>query len=70
MDDKAGAAILKSIVSLAHELKLAVVAEGVETSEEAVRLRQMNCEYAQGFLFGAPLPPADVTNFITMAHVG
>ena len=68
--DKAGAAILKSIVSLAHELKLAVVAEGVETSEEAVRLRQMNCEYAQGFLFGAPLPPADVTNFITMAHVG
>jgi diguanylate cyclase (GGDEF)-like protein/PAS domain S-box-containing protein len=68
--EKAGAAILKSIVSLAHELKLAVVAEGVETSEEAVRLRHMNCEYAQGYLFGMPLPPADVVNFIAMAHVG
>jgi EAL domain-containing protein (putative c-di-GMP-specific phosphodiesterase class I) len=51
-------------------LKLAVVAEGVETSEEAVRLRHMNCEYAQGYLFGMPLPPADVVNFIAMAHVG
>jgi diguanylate cyclase (GGDEF)-like protein len=68
--EKTGAAILRSIVSLAHELKLAVVAEGVETSEEAVRLRAMNCEYAQGYLFGAPLPPADVANFIAMAHVG
>jgi EAL domain-containing protein (putative c-di-GMP-specific phosphodiesterase class I) len=68
--EKAGAAILRSIVSLEHELKLAVVAEGVETSEEAVRLRGMRCEYAQGYLFGAPLPPADVLNFIAMAHVG
>jgi diguanylate cyclase (GGDEF)-like protein len=68
--EKAGAAILRSIVSLAHELKLAVVAEGVETSEEAVRLRGMSCEYAQGYFFGAPLPPADVLNFITMAHMG
>ncbi|MEA2825524.1 MAG: hypothetical protein QOF03_2006 [Alphaproteobacteria bacterium] len=67
--EKTGAAILRSIVSLAHELKLAVVAEGVETSEEAVRLRAMNCEYAQGYLFGAPLPPADVANFIAMAQV-
>jgi EAL domain-containing protein (putative c-di-GMP-specific phosphodiesterase class I) len=46
------------------------VAEGVETSEEAVRLRGMSCEYAQGYFFGAPLPPADVLNFITMAHMG
>jgi EAL domain-containing protein (putative c-di-GMP-specific phosphodiesterase class I) len=70
LHEQAGAAILRSIVSLAHELKLAVVAEGVETNEEAVRLRQMDCEYAQGFLFGAPLPPAEVLTFIAMAHVG
>ena len=44
VNEKGGAAILRSIVSLAHELKLSVVAEGVETNEEAVRLRQMNCE--------------------------
>ena len=68
--EKAGAAILRSIVSLAHELKLAVVAEGVETNEEAVRLREMNCEYAQGFLFGTALPAAEVVKFIAMAHVG
>jgi diguanylate cyclase (GGDEF)-like protein/PAS domain S-box-containing protein len=66
--EKAGAAILRSIISLARELKLAVVAEGVETNEDAVLLRQMGCEYGQGYLFGAPLPPQDAANFIAVAH--
>jgi diguanylate cyclase (GGDEF)-like protein len=68
--EKAGAAILRSIVSLAHELKLAVVAEGIQTKDEALRLREMGCEYGQGYLFGAPLPLAEVVGFIETHHAG
>ncbi|KQT54983.1 diguanylate cyclase [Aureimonas sp. Leaf454] len=49
--------ILQSIVTMAHDLGLSVVAEGVETEEDAVRLRQLNCEYAQSYMFSPPLPP-------------
>ena len=49
-------AIAQSIISLADELGIGVVAEGVETLEQAAALREMGCEYAQGFLFGRPEP--------------
>jgi diguanylate cyclase (GGDEF)-like protein/PAS domain S-box-containing protein len=49
--------ILRSIVSLAHDLGMDVVAEGAETDSDAVELSQLGCEYAQGFLFGAPMTP-------------
>jgi len=62
--EKSGAAILRSIVSLAHELKLAVVAEGLESEAEAMLLRDMGCEFGQGFLFGTALPAAGIPNFI------
>ena len=65
-----GTEIARTILPMASNLHLDVVAEGVETSEEAVRLRAMNCEYAQGYLFGAALPPAEVPNFIAIAQVG
>jgi EAL domain-containing protein (putative c-di-GMP-specific phosphodiesterase class I) len=68
--EKAGAVILKSIISLAHELRLAVVGEGIQTEAEAVRLRELGCEYGQGFLFGAPLPASEVVAFIAMALKG
>jgi diguanylate cyclase (GGDEF)-like protein/PAS domain S-box-containing protein len=47
--------ILRSIVSLAHDLGMDVVAEGAETDSDAVELFQLGCEYAQGFLFGEPM---------------
>jgi diguanylate cyclase (GGDEF)-like protein/PAS domain S-box-containing protein len=47
--------ILRSIVSLAHDLGMDVVAEGAETDSDAVELSQLGCEYAQGFVFGAPM---------------
>lgn len=62
--DNSGAAILRSIVSLAHELKLSVVAEGLETEAEALLLAGMGCEYGQGFLFGSALPGAVIADFI------
>jgi diguanylate cyclase (GGDEF)-like protein/PAS domain S-box-containing protein len=47
--------LLRSIVSLAHDLGMDVVAEGAETDSDAVELYQLGCEYAQGFAFGEPM---------------
>ncbi|MEA2960628.1 MAG: hypothetical protein QOI46_726, partial [Alphaproteobacteria bacterium] len=53
--------ILRSIVSLAHDLGMEVVAEGAETDSDAVELYQLGCEYAQGFHFGEPLSAEDAS---------
>jgi diguanylate cyclase (GGDEF)-like protein/PAS domain S-box-containing protein len=47
--------ILRSIVAMAHDLGMEVVAEGAETDSDAVELYQLGCEYAQGFVFGEPM---------------
>jgi diguanylate cyclase (GGDEF)-like protein/PAS domain S-box-containing protein len=47
--------ILRSIIALAHDLGMEVVAEGAETDSDAVELYQLGCEYAQGFAFGEPI---------------
>jgi diguanylate cyclase (GGDEF)-like protein/PAS domain S-box-containing protein len=56
----ADAAIVRSVVGLACSLGLTVVAEGIETPRQLEMLIDMNCEYGQGFLFGRPVPAADV----------
>lgn len=48
--------ILRFIVHLAHWKKLKVVAEGIETQEQMVRLKEMGCDYAQGYFFAKPMP--------------
>ncbi len=52
-------AIARAIISLGHHLNLQVVAEGVETMEQAEFLRANGCDEVQGYLYGRPLPPAE-----------
>lgn len=52
--------INQSIVALAKNLGLQVVAEGVETVEELALVRECQCDEVQGFLFAKPMPAADL----------
>ena len=56
--------VLTSIIALAHELKRAVVVEGVESAADADWLQGLTCEYGQGFYFSAPLTAAEALAFI------
>jgi len=58
-DDRA-AAIVRSVLTLANDLGLEVVAEGVETPVQAKLLRQLGCRYAQGYLFARAMPMAEL----------
>ncbi|MGU3399449.1 EAL domain-containing protein [Brucellaceae bacterium D45D] len=58
------ATLLRSIISMAHDLGLAVVTEGVESESDALQLRQMGCEYVQSFMFGQPSSRDEATRMI------
>ncbi|HET8644629.1 MAG TPA: EAL domain-containing protein, partial [Vicinamibacteria bacterium] len=51
--------IVRTIIALADHLRVATVAEGVETGRQRLRLRRLGCRYAQGFLFAPPLAADD-----------
>ena len=57
--------IVESIVNLARELGMGVIAEGVETIQQADRLKALDCPHAQGFLFSRPLSVPDAHAFLS-----
>jgi EAL domain-containing protein (putative c-di-GMP-specific phosphodiesterase class I) len=58
--DASDATIVRTIIEMAHSLGFSVVAEGVETEEQAALLRLLRCEYAQGYLFARPMPAEEL----------
>ncbi|UJP05371.1 MAG: EAL domain-containing protein [Nitrosomonas sp.] len=58
------AAVCAASISLAHNLGLEVVAEGVETAKQIEYLKILGCDKIQGYYFSKPLPPAEAENFI------
>ncbi len=56
--------IVSTIISLAHSLKMKVVAEGVETEEQSRYLRLLKCDEMQGYLFSKPLPASALTKML------
>ncbi|MGH6914526.1 MAG: EAL domain-containing protein, partial [Geminicoccales bacterium] len=55
------AAIVRSLIVMAHNLNLKVIAEGVETAEQLAFLRANECDAIQGFFVSRPMPAEDVT---------
>jgi len=60
--------ILRSIIALAHDLGMEVVAEGAETDSDAVELYQLGCEFAQGFAFGEPMSAEAAKELLAGEH--
>jgi predicted signal transduction protein with EAL and GGDEF domain len=60
--------ILRTIVALAHDLGMEVVAEGAENDSDAVELYQLGCEYAQGYAFGEPMTAEEARKLIQPAE--
>ncbi len=58
--NKSGGRLVETIVTMAHGLDLVVVAEGVEAIEQDTMLRDMGCDMAQGYLYGAPLAASEI----------
>lgn len=66
--DRIDGIIAKAVISLAHNLDLEVVAEGVETATQFEFLREEHCNLAQGYLFSRPIPAEDFEKLLTEAE--
>jgi diguanylate cyclase (GGDEF)-like protein/PAS domain S-box-containing protein len=62
--DRETSEIVQSVIRLAENLGIGVVAEGVETEDQLEALQKLRCKYGQGFLFSRPLPPGAVADLL------
>jgi EAL domain-containing protein (putative c-di-GMP-specific phosphodiesterase class I) len=61
--------VVRAAVRLAHELGIEVIAEGIETAEQAGFLVAAECRFAQGYLFGKPLAADSATALLRQGHI-
>jgi len=64
VDDPDDATIVRTTIALGHSLRLEVVAEGVETPEALVMLREMGCDLVQGYWLSRPIPGPEALEFL------
>lgn len=64
LDEAADRSIVDAVIALAHGLGMGVVAEGIETAHQEERLRELGCDFGQGYLFARPMPADQVTAFL------
>jgi EAL domain-containing protein (putative c-di-GMP-specific phosphodiesterase class I) len=64
-EDVEDTAIVHTIIELAHTLGLEVIAEGVESKGQATLLREIGCDFAQGYHFARPLPPDEIPEVLS-----
>ncbi len=65
-----GGTILASVVNMAKWLRLPIIAEGVETIEQADFLKSIGCNFIQGYLYSKPLPEAEYIELVSRSHIG
>ncbi|HZJ44172.1 MAG TPA: diguanylate cyclase [Pyrinomonadaceae bacterium] len=69
MENEENIAIVRTIVALAQNLGMDVVAEGVETEDQVTMLRKLDCENGQGYLFSTPLGARQIDHFISTCNL-
>ena len=69
-DSTRGGNILSSVIRMAHWLKIPVIAEGVESRDQADYLKSLNCVYMQGYYFAKPMPEQDFIKLIASREIG
>ncbi|MBT4040402.1 MAG: EAL domain-containing protein, partial [Rhodospirillales bacterium] len=63
-EDRDAATLVRTIVTMAQQLGLAVIAEGIETASQEAFLSALGCEMGQGYLFGKPMEPSDFEDLV------
>ncbi|MFG6245410.1 EAL domain-containing protein [Vibrio diabolicus] len=55
--------LIRAIISMAHNLRMRVVAEGIETQTQLTRMESLHCDVVQGFFLGRPVPAEEIIEF-------
>ena len=63
-------ALIRSVVQLAASMKLKTVAEGIERPEQLERVKELGCDYGQGFLLAKPMDPIRATRLVSETAYG